>query len=128
VSAIILRQTFMMSQSAPAPEKIRTSVKVAGSRLLSFNAARHRRELLANAIIASSVRMKTRAVLMEENFQSLIRRDAFDVACHFHRRAAQRIALLFDLFPEPATIRNIWEHELALVERERVGTVAATKR
>jgi hypothetical protein len=62
----------MTSQSARAPEKIRTNVKVAGSILLSFNAARHKSELLAKAIIASSVRMKIRALLMEENFQSRI--------------------------------------------------------
>jgi hypothetical protein len=51
---------------------MRTNVKVAGSMLLSFNAARHKSELLAKAIIASSVRMKIRALLMEENFQSRI--------------------------------------------------------
>jgi hypothetical protein len=49
---------FKISQSATAPEKIRTDVKVAGSMLLPFNAARHKSELLAKAIIANSVRMK----------------------------------------------------------------------
>jgi hypothetical protein len=33
-------------------------VKVAGSLMLSFNAARHKSELLAKAIIASSVSMR----------------------------------------------------------------------
>ena len=59
-------RTLMTKQSARAPEKIRTKVKVAGSILLFFNAARHKSELLAKAIIASSVRMKIRALLMEE--------------------------------------------------------------
>jgi len=60
---------FITSQSARAPEKIRTDVKVAGSMLFSFNAARHKSELLAKAIIASSVRMKIRAVLTKEAFR-----------------------------------------------------------
>jgi hypothetical protein len=72
VSTITILRTLVMSQSATAPEKIRTNVKVAGSMLLSFNAARHKSELLAKAIIASSVSMKIRAILMEENFQSRI--------------------------------------------------------
>jgi hypothetical protein len=54
---------FITSQSAAAPEKIRTKVKVAGSMVFSFNAARHKSELLAKAIIASSVSMKIRVVL-----------------------------------------------------------------
>jgi hypothetical protein len=37
--------------------------------LFSFNAARHKSELLAKAIIASSVRMKIRAVLTKEAFR-----------------------------------------------------------
>src|SRR5437764_5246820 len=49
-----------MSQSAAAPEKMRTKVKVAASTVVCFSAARHSSELLANAIIASSVSMKTR--------------------------------------------------------------------
>jgi hypothetical protein len=56
----------MTSQRAKAPEKTRTSVKVAGSMLLSLNAARQSSELLAKAIIASSVSMKIREVLIEE--------------------------------------------------------------
>jgi hypothetical protein len=50
----------MMSQSAAAPEKMRTNVKLAASILVSFKAARQSSELLANAIIASSVRRKSR--------------------------------------------------------------------
>src|SRR6266849_11157647 len=50
----------MMSQSAAAPEKIRTKVNVAASMLVCFSAARQRSELLAKAIIASDVRMKIR--------------------------------------------------------------------
>src|SRR5207249_11048670 len=72
VLTISIVRTLIMSQSARVPEKTRTNVKVAGSMLLSFNAARHRSELLAKAIIASSVRMKIRAVLMEETLQSRI--------------------------------------------------------
>src|SRR5205814_4693359 len=49
-----------MSQSAAAPEKMRTKVKVAASTVDCFSAARQSSELLANAIIASSVSMKTR--------------------------------------------------------------------
>ena len=49
----------MSNHSAIAPEKIRRNVKEAGSTLVSFNAARHRSELLAKAIIARSVSIKT---------------------------------------------------------------------
>jgi hypothetical protein len=49
-----------ISQSATAPEKMRMKVKLAASIAVSLRAARHRSELLANAIIASSVRMKIR--------------------------------------------------------------------
>jgi hypothetical protein len=49
-----------MSQSAAAPEKMRTKVKVAASMLVCFNAARQSSELLAKAIIATSVNMKSR--------------------------------------------------------------------
>src|SRR5439155_16782779 len=55
-----LFRTLITSQSARAPEKIRTNLKVAGSMLLPFSAARHKSELLAKAIIANSVRMKIR--------------------------------------------------------------------
>jgi hypothetical protein len=63
VLTVSIFRTLMTSQSARAPEKIRTNVKVAGSMLFSFNAARHKSELLAKAIIASSVSMKIRVVL-----------------------------------------------------------------
>jgi len=49
-----------MSQSAAAPERNGTKVKVAASTVVCFNAARQSSELLAKAIIASSVSMKTR--------------------------------------------------------------------
>src|SRR4029450_164951 len=50
----------MMSNSAAAPEKMRMKVKLAASMLVCFNANRQSNELLANAIIAKSVRMKSR--------------------------------------------------------------------
>jgi hypothetical protein len=50
----------MRSQSAAAPEKMRTKVKVAASMLVCFNAARQSSELLAKAIIAISVNVKIR--------------------------------------------------------------------
>src|ERR1700730_5299150 len=50
----------MISQSAVAPERMRTSVKLAASMLVCFSAARQSSELPANAIIASSVRTKSR--------------------------------------------------------------------
>src|SRR4029453_13568821 len=52
---------FTMSQSAVAPEKIRTKVKVAASTVVCFSPARQSRELLAKAIIAASVSRKSRA-------------------------------------------------------------------
>src|SRR6266853_4803188 len=55
---------LIITQSTAAPEKMRTRVKVAASMLVRFSAARQSSELLANAIIASSVRVKTR-VFME---------------------------------------------------------------
>jgi hypothetical protein len=50
----------MIKQSAIAPDKMRMKVKLAASMPVSRNAARQRSELLANAIIASRVRQKTR--------------------------------------------------------------------
>jgi hypothetical protein len=61
--------TFIMSQSATAPEKIRTKVNVAASMSVCFSAARQSSELLANAIIANSVRIKILAVVTGENYQ-----------------------------------------------------------
>jgi hypothetical protein len=49
-----------MSQSATAPEKMRTKVKLAGSIPVCVSASRQRSELLANAIIATDVRIKMR--------------------------------------------------------------------
>ncbi len=54
------RRICITSQSAAAPEKMRMKVKVAASTVVCFSAARQSSELLANAIIASSVSMKTR--------------------------------------------------------------------
>src|SRR5438067_11705545 len=51
---------FTMSQSAAAPEKMRTKVKVAASTVDCLSAARQSSESLANAIIASSVSLNTR--------------------------------------------------------------------
>src|SRR5437867_12698187 len=50
-----------MTQSATAPEKIRTKVNVAASTWVCFSAARQSSELLAKAIIAASVSRKSRA-------------------------------------------------------------------
>ena len=48
---------------------MRMKVKLAGSIAVRFSAARQRSELLANAIIANEVRMKTRAFnYSESNF------------------------------------------------------------
>src|SRR6266480_3136796 len=49
-----------MSQSATAPDKMRMKVKLDASIVVRFSACRQRRELPANAIIASSVRTNTR--------------------------------------------------------------------
>ena len=51
---------FIMSKSATAPEKMRMKVKLEASMLVCFNANRQSNELLANAIIAKSVRMRSR--------------------------------------------------------------------
>ena len=58
----MIRRTFTMTQSATAPEKMRTNVNEAASILVCFRAARQRSELLAKAIIASKVRIKIRAL------------------------------------------------------------------
>jgi len=58
-----------MSQSAPAPEKIRMNVKLAASIFVSLSAARQRRELLANAIIVSDVSKKMRALLNRKKYK-----------------------------------------------------------
>ena len=57
---------FMMSQSATAPEKMRMNVKLAASMLVCFSANRQSSELLANAIMASSVSVKTCGVVTGE--------------------------------------------------------------
>src|SRR5436190_15501147 len=56
--------SFKISHRATAPEKMRTNVKVAASIRVSRSAARQRSELLANAIIASSVRITTRGFMI----------------------------------------------------------------
>src|SRR6476660_6089587 len=53
------RRLFATNQRIKAPEKMRTKVKVAASMLVCLRAARHKRELLAKAIIARRVRAKT---------------------------------------------------------------------
>ncbi len=50
-----------MSQSTTAPERMRMKVKLAASIPVCFSANRQSREFPANAIIAASVRMKSRA-------------------------------------------------------------------
>jgi hypothetical protein len=49
-----------MSQSATAPEMMRMKVKLAASMLVCFRANRQSREFPANAVMVTSVRMKTR--------------------------------------------------------------------
>ena len=49
-----------MSQSATAPDRIRMKVNVAASIVVCLSASRQSKELLANAIIASDVSMKSR--------------------------------------------------------------------
>src|SRR5437016_13602870 len=58
----IIRRKFVTSQRTTAPEKTRTNVNEAASMLVCFSAARHRSELLAKAIIAAKVRIRTRAL------------------------------------------------------------------
>ena len=53
-----------------APEKMRTKVKVAGSIEVCLSAARQSNELLANAIIAAAVRMKTRVFISKYHSES----------------------------------------------------------
>ena len=60
LSTINLLRILIMSQSAVAPEKMRVNVKLAASMLVCFSANRQSREFPANAIIASSVRVKIR--------------------------------------------------------------------
>jgi len=69
LSIVILLRTFIRSQSAKAPEKIRIKVNVAASMPVCFSAARQSSELLAKASIASSVRMKILDAVMRENYQ-----------------------------------------------------------
>jgi len=49
-----------MSQSATAPDRMRMKVKVAASIVVCLSASRQSKELLANAIIASDMSMKSR--------------------------------------------------------------------
>src|SRR5207245_4148754 len=58
--------------SATAPEKMRMNVKLAASIFVSLSAARQSRELLANAIIANRVRMKTRVDFTSRLFWCLL--------------------------------------------------------
>ena len=52
-----------------APEKMRTDVNDAVSMLVCFSAARQRSELLAKAIIAAEVRIRTRTFKEQNLFQ-----------------------------------------------------------
>jgi hypothetical protein len=58
-----------MSQSATAPEKTRMNVNVAGSIAVVLSASRQSSELLANAIIASDVSKKIRALLNPKKYK-----------------------------------------------------------
>ena len=49
-----------MGQSAMAPEMMRMKVKLAASMLVCFNANRQSKEFPANAVMVTTVRMKTR--------------------------------------------------------------------
>jgi hypothetical protein len=60
LSTINTFRLCMISQSATAPDKMRTNVKLAALMLVCLSAARQSSELLANAIIAKRVRMKSR--------------------------------------------------------------------
>ena len=124
VLTISIVRMLATSQSARVAEKTRTNVKVAGSMLLSFNAARHKSELLAKAIIASSVRMKIRAVLRKLQISNLTGTCSASCAVSLPLNAI----LLLDFFPEPTPIWNVRENKLALVESERIGAVVATER
>jgi hypothetical protein len=56
-------------------------------------------------------------------------RSVIDLISASRLRCQQRgDILLVDLFPELATVRNVWENELAFVEGERAGAVVSTER
>src|SRR5439155_11655550 len=81
----IIRRKFVTSQRTTAPEKTRTNVNEAASMLVCFSAARQRSELLAKAIIAAKVRIRTRA--LNEKRIRVKRNDVIcDDACHLARR------------------------------------------
>jgi hypothetical protein len=69
----MIRRTFTMSQSATAPEKMRTNVNEAASILARFSAARQRSELLAKAIIASKIKTKIRELKGNKNQNRSVR-------------------------------------------------------
>ena len=60
VSTISLLRNSTMGQSAMAPEMMRMKVKLAASMLVCFSANRQSKEFPANAVMVTSVRMKTR--------------------------------------------------------------------
>lgn len=74
-----------MIHSAIAPEKILTKVKLAGSVAVRFSAARQRSELLANAIMANEVRMKTRAFTSQRPENRSRRSEIYDALFAFKR-------------------------------------------
>jgi hypothetical protein len=59
-----------MSQSATAPDRIRMKVNVAASIVVCLSASRQSKELLANAIIASDVSMKSRVDFIAHEIRS----------------------------------------------------------
>ena len=70
--------------------------------------------------------MKIRAVF--KNFQFRIGPPGARHCAPFSLPPSAKDTLLFDPFPEPAMVRNIWKDKLALVEGERAGAVAAAER
>ena len=60
LSTISLLRNSTMGQSAMAPEMMRMKVKLAASMLVCFSANRQIKEFPANAVMVTTVRMKTR--------------------------------------------------------------------
>src|SRR6266403_87613 len=106
---------LIITQSTAAPEKMRTSVKVAASMLVCFSAARQSSELLANAIIASSVRVKTR-VFMEIKTKSPI--SGIGVELRFVGRNFLVSAFGADVVSKPANT-SLSDDKLSTRELER---------
>ena len=70
LSTINLLRNSTMSQSAMAPEMMRVKVKLAASMLVCLSANRQSKEFPANAVIVTSVRMKTRVDVTDSLFEN----------------------------------------------------------